>query len=287
MTPNPRALPDAIGPYEIIGPLGRGGNATVFRGRHKVTGIDAAVKLLAPRKNLGEAEERFRREFRAMSALDHPAVVQVHDSGTSDGRLWYAMDLLDGVTLDAWWKAQPNSILPIRASLELMLQAADGLGAAHEAGLVHRDIKPRNLMLTEEMKRLTIVDFGLAKQTGSGSSLTADGKIVGTPVWLAPERLTSNAVASPTWDVYSLGLTFYRAVSGQNPFRGSSLTQTLTRIQRGTVPAPSVYRLDLPLSVDKLLLATLSGRPEKRPADGGVLAARLRATLAELPPEMP
>jgi len=267
-------LPRQIDRFEVLDTLGRGGTATVFRVRDPASGQELALKLLDGTDEFGGALQRFEREFEAMKNLEHPHIVRPLSRGIWQGQSWFTMEVVEGPTLKAW--LIENGPLSVDRGIALMTQAADALGAAHSAGVVHRDVKPANLVLFDEAWRLKILDFGLVKGVDASASLTAAGQVVGTPVWMAPERLQTNTAAEPTWDVYALGLVFYEALTGKNPFRGRNLIHTIRLVPGATAPVPSSWAEGLPVALDRLLLRSLSREPEDRPRDGNAVAALLR-----------
>ncbi|MBI2376867.1 MAG: protein kinase [Deltaproteobacteria bacterium] len=210
------------GRYRALGPLGQGSAAEVFRGVEEVTGLPCALKVLHL-KNLGSRwDVRFTREAKALLEVQHPNVVRLLGSGaTNDGRPFIAMELVEGKTLDKI--LGPRHASPIVG--ELLRQIAGGLAAGHAAGVVHRDLKPRNLMISRQgsVLRAQILDFGIARFSDdlALTRITASGTLLGTPAYMAPEQIENPSDADPRDDLYSLGIIGYALISGAIPFRGA------------------------------------------------------------------
>ena len=268
-------VPAHIDRYEVLGTLGRGATSTVYRVAEPGSDVEIALKLLDGTDSMGGSRERFAREFETLQRIHHPHIVTTLERGTWRGQLWYTMEIVEGPTLSKWVKEQGR--LSAADGARLMLQAADAVAAAHRAGIVHRDIKPGNLVLFDDGARLKVLDFGLVKGVDASASLTAAGQVVGTPVWMAPERLQVAAAAHPTWDVYALGLVFYEAITGHNPFRGRNLVYTIRLVQAAQAPPPSRYIPTLPIPLDTLLLRCVARDPAQRPQSAAEVVDALRA----------
>ncbi|WP_246595428.1 serine/threonine-protein kinase [Actinoplanes auranticolor] len=271
------------GRYTLLGELGRGGMAVVWRGRDEVLGRSVAVKVLAGRYAADpQSRARIRDEARAAATLSHPNIAQVYDFGESDEhgvRVPYVvMELIHGGTLQQRMKAgpiQPGQIFRICG------QVAAALAAAHADGLVHRDIKPGNVMVTGEGAK--VVDFGLAAAAGPADP---DDEVFGTPAYLAPERLTGGPV-EPASDVYALGVLMYRLLTGESPWTVDSTTQMLTaHVYVEPIPLPPLE--GVPPQVTELVNRCLRKEPADRPSAAEVSTVLARAALlAPLPPSSP
>lgn len=217
-----------LGPYEIRALLGIGGMGEVYRGRDTRLGRDVALKVISPALvEHQSSRQRFEREARAASALNHPAIVTVYDVGESDGVSWIAMEWVDGRTLR---QLLADRHLPVHTAWSIGRQIAEGLAAAHARGVVHRDLKPENVMIAED-GRIRILDFGLARQSlpgGFDNSLeaaetladvggTVDGLILGTIGYLSPEQASGSA-ADFRSDQFALGLVIYEMLAGRRAF---------------------------------------------------------------------
>jgi serine/threonine-protein kinase len=228
------ALPAAIGRYRILERLGKGAMGVVYRARDDQLARDVAVKLMmADIEDEPETRTRFFREAQITSKLLHRNIVTILDVGEEDGRLFIVMELLKGETLTQFLK-KPSSL---EQRLDLMIQACEGLEAAHVKGIVHRDIKPGNLFVQPDAG-LKILDFGVARL--ANSSMTASGLIIGTPDYMSPEQARGKDVDGRS-DVFSAAAVFYLMVTGRKPFEASNLPAVLQRIVRDD---PSPVRLD-------------------------------------------
>ena len=224
------AFPEQFGPFVVSGTVGAGGMGEVFRARDPRLHRDVAIKVLS--KAGPEAARRFTSEAQAASALNHPNIVTVYNVGVHDDVPYIVSELVDGTSLRSLVARAP---LPIREVLDLAVQMADGLAAAHAAGIVHRDFKPENVMVTRE-GRIKILDFGLAL-VGTRDSLAAPldvtqtltGVIVGTVPYMSPEQARGANVDYRT-DQFSLGLTLFELVTGRRAFEKETAAQTLTAI---------------------------------------------------------
>jgi serine/threonine-protein kinase len=244
--------------------------ATVYLAHDLELERDVAVKVLnGGLDEGGDAGGRFRREALTVARLSHPHVVAVFDAGEEDGAPFIVMEYVEGDGLDAILQDAPLG--PDRA-LELALQACDGLGYAPLQGVVHRDVKPANLLLRSDGV-LKVSDFGIA-HTADGTQLTQVGTILGTTAYLAPEQARGEAVG-PQADVFSLGVVLYEALTGSPPWRVESLAQVASV---GEQPPPPVRSITpgVPREVEAAIMRSLCREPRGRPADASVLARELR-----------
>ena len=258
--------------YRIEQPLGQGGMASVYLAHDEELDRPVALKILAD--NLaGDAtfRDRFEREARLAARLSHPNVVRVFDVGESEGRPFIVMEYVEGDTL-ADELARHGALEPVRA-VELALQICSGLEAAHASGLVHRDVKPRNLLLRPDGV-LKIADFGIARAAES-TRLTEIGTILGTAAYLAPEQ-AEGLEATPAADLYSVGAVLYELLTGRVPYAATSLVELLAKQQAGP-PAPIG---GVPASLELAVVRCLEPDPTKRPPSAGALAAELAAAQA-------
>ncbi len=262
------------GRYELADPLGNGGMAVVWRARDQVLGRSVAVKLLAGRHagSVG-ARRRIRDEARAAALLSHPNIAQVYDYGEwdDDGTPlpYVVMELVRGVTLQQRQDAGP---LSARFAMRITAEVAAALAAAHAEGLVHRDIKPANVMVTPEGAK--VVDFGIAAAIAPSGAGESDGEVLGTPAYLAPERLIDDAV-EPASDVYALGVLLYRLLSGESPWSADTTTQMLAA-HIYVDPAPLAHLPGVPDYIIDLCNRCLSKDPTRRPSarEAAALLAR-------------
>jgi eukaryotic-like serine/threonine-protein kinase len=287
--------PRAIAHFDVLGRLGAGGMGVVYRARDRVLGREVALKLVRPEHaSDSAARQRFLREARAAAVLTHPGIAAVYEAGEAVADepgglapLYIAEELVEGETLAERLRRGP---LQIEEVLRLGVQMADALGAAHARGIVHRDVKPSNLMVTPD-DRLKVLDFGLAHRHVWGGepgaseaetwSRTAPGLIVGTPAYMAPEQIAGEAV-DPRADVYSAGCVLYELLSGRPPFTGATTAEVLRRSLTEAPRPIEQLRADVPAALADLVSRALARDPRQRPADGRALAAALRG--APLPP---
>jgi eukaryotic-like serine/threonine-protein kinase len=250
------------GRYRLTEAVGRGGMGEVYRATDVVLGRDVAVKVMLPIPETLAAAERFRREARASGRLRHPHVVAVYDFGEYGGAYYLAMELVHGRTVAAELKR--NGPLPAGRAEQIVRQAAAGLAAAHAEGLVHRDIKPDNLLLTSDGS-VKVADFGIVRFLHDATTtLTSTGQIVGTSRFLSPERVLGKA-AEPASDVYALGCVLYQLTTGRPPFVSDSPASVMFQhVQREPTP-PSELRPGLPRELEALTLWMLAKDPASRP----------------------
>jgi hypothetical protein len=277
-----------LGPYEIVGAIGSGGMGHVYRARDERLGRDVAIKVL-PDGVIADPDalRRFEREARAVAALNHPNILAIHDIGNEDGIVYLVTELLEGATLREQLATGP---LPPRRALDYAIQMARGLGAAHERGIVHRDIKPDNLFITRD-GRLKILDFGVAQierpaattraTTDATFVVTQPGMIIGTPGYMSPEQITGEP-ASPRSDVFAFGLVVYEMFSAAQPFRGRTAAEAFTAVLREeAVPLARVVPAVSP-TLGRVVDRCLEKRAADRPGSAADLAMYLEAHAAEI-----
>jgi serine/threonine protein kinase len=259
------------GSYELTELLGRGGMGLVFCARHNMIQQRYALKMLDPEQSDEISRRRFEIEGRAIALLDHPNIVKVYNMGLDAGEYpFYVMDLLDGIALSDYIMQKQR--LSFQESLDVFSQIASGLGYAHSKGIVHRDVKPSNIVLLAQSnggQLVKIVDFGIAKVTSSAGfhsqAQTASGEVLGSPLYMSPEQ-SIGAPVDHRSDIYSLGCTLYEALCGQPPYRGPNAMATLMMHQNEAVPSilRALPEQQLPQSVDLLLAKMMAKRPENR-----------------------
>jgi eukaryotic-like serine/threonine-protein kinase len=257
--------------YAVIETLGSGGMAVVYRARDQELERDVAIKVLPEHLvSNGEVRERFEREARLVGRLSHPNIVNVYDVGKAEGRPYIVMECVDGVTLAD--ELARRGRFPAADAVELALQACAGLEHAHRHGLVHRDIKPRNLLLRPDGV-LKIADFGIARAV-EGTQLTAEGTVLGTAVYAAPEQASGEKVTTAA-DIYSLGAVLYELISGRPPFEYESLPELVLKQREGRVASLSDSVPEVPRHLDEIVLRCLAPEPSARPASATALAREL------------
>ncbi|MST32459.1 protein kinase, partial [Acidimicrobiaceae bacterium USS-CC1] len=257
--------------------------AEVWEGRDEVLGRAVAVKVLQSHLS-GDAVfvERFRREAVTAAAVSSPSIVATYDAGLDDGTAYIVMELVDGRTLRQLLDG--SGALDVGLAVEIAAQIADALGRAHRAGLVHRDVKPANVLVCDDEDggvRAKVTDFGIAKaRAGLGADLTQTGTVLGTPKYLSPEQIQGRHEVDERADLYSLGIVLFEMLTGQVPFTGpADMTIALAHLHD---PAPRVRSLRpaVPAALDDLVARLLAKTPEERPAS----ASEVRRALLAAPP---
>jgi serine/threonine-protein kinase len=279
-----------LGQYALEEKLGEGGMGVVYRASHAMLRRPTAIKLLLPDRAGNDALTRFEREVRRTAMLTHPNTVTVFDYGrTTEGIFYYAMELLDGATLDEI--VEVDGPQPEERVIHLLEQAAGSLAEAHAAGLIHRDVKPANIMVVDRggiADLVKVLDFGLVKDVGgkesgdtSDAALTKANTITGTPLYIAPETLTAPETVDARADLYALGAVGYWLLTGTHVFDGRSVFEVCAQ-HLHSVPDRPTIRLGASVTADleALLLACLAKRPEDRPASARALRERLHACAA-------
>jgi serine/threonine protein kinase len=256
-----------LGGYQLLEQLGQGGMGVVYKGRHTMLNRMVALKVLsAERMKDSQAVARFRREMRTVGMLDHPSIVRAMDAGEAEGSHFLAMELVDGVDLAQL--TDRYGPLPLPDACEIIREAAVALQHAHEHGLIHRDLKPSNLMLTPA-GQVKILDLGLARLYGDNAfsqELTATGQVMGTPDYMAPEQAFNPQSVDIRADVYSLGCTLYKLLTGKAPFSGPAYVNVMEKLQaHAQAPVPAIR--DSRPEVSQELAAVLNVLLAKKPAD--------------------
>ncbi|HEX8996021.1 MAG TPA: protein kinase [Ktedonobacterales bacterium] len=269
--------PEIIGGrYRLEEPIGRGGMATIFKAvDEQMMDRLVAVKVLREvYSNDPKFVTRFQREARAASALQHPNIVQVFDYGQSAESYYIVMEYIDGMDLRRYLKRR-GSVLPVERAVEIARSVALGLGAAHRRGIVHRDVKPQNIMVNDDgLVKLT--DFGIASmyKDADAERLTTTGMTLGTVQYYAPEQ-AQGEIVRPSADVYALGIVMYEMLTGQTPFDGDTpVAVAMKHIQEEPEP-PSQLNARIPKTLERIILKCLEKDPPARFRDGDELAATL------------
>jgi serine/threonine protein kinase len=264
------SLPSMGGPelppeFELIQEIARGGMGVVYKARQKRLNRVVALKMILPHMLYdNSAVERFYIEARAAAALDHPNIVPIHEVGEYKGQHYFTMAFIEGESLRQRIKRQ---LFPVREAVKMLIGIADGVGYAHKQGIIHRDMKPDNVLI-DQQGRPRITDFGLAKQVASNSGLTATGQVMGTPAYMSPEQaLGGKRIIGPQTDVYALGAILYNMLTGETPFDGDTVTEVLCKVISDTAPAIGLKNQDIPESLDRIYQKALAKDPAQRYAD--------------------
>src|SRR4051794_18502800 len=267
--------PSETSRYELRGRLGRGGMATVYRAHDAVLGRDVALKVLAAHFAEDEAfRARFLREAKLAARVTHPNVVQVYDAGVDERGPFIAMELVEGEPLGE--ELARRGRLGPEEVVSLGLQLCGALEATHAAGLVHRDVKPQNVLLTAD-RTAKLSDFGIARAEDA-TRLTEHGSVLGTAAYLAPEQARGGRV-TPATDLYGLGVVLYEALAGRRPHDGATLSELVLQREREPARPPGDHIPGVPAALDAAILGCLALRPEDRPQSAAALAAELATAL--------
>ncbi len=274
----PAPDPTRIAHFRILGRLGQGGMGIVFRAEDETLGRTVALKVLPPGFEADdERRKRLLREARAAASVSHPNIAAVYEVGEADGHVFIAMEHVEGRTLR---EMVAGGALAIPTAIHLALQIARGLAKAHAASVVHRDLKPDNVIVGDD-GHVTILDFGLAKlrareaaDPAHADTVTAEGHVLGTPAYTSPEQAQGKDVG-PATDVFAFGVTLYEMLTGQRPFSGESRAELIVAIARDAPAAPSRRNEEVPATLDALVVRCLAKDPGERPADGEALVTAL------------
>ena len=271
-------LGNEFGPYRLGAEVGRGGMGVVYRATHVGSGRAVALKVMLDPGQDRTFRDRFIRESRITSSIDHPNVIKVFETGEYDGRLFIAMSFVEGSDLAQIIAASPSG-LDVARAVRLVSQAAAALDAAHVRGLVHRDVKPANILVSgpgEEHVYLT--DFGLTRMIDGATQLTSVGKFVGTVAYCAPEQITGARVG-PATDIYALGCVLFHAVTGRLPFERDSEMALMYAQVNDPIPDLATLAPHAPAPLAAVVARALAKSPGERYASAGELA-RAAATLS-------
>jgi serine/threonine protein kinase len=270
--------------FEVLAQAAKGGMGTIYKARDRQTGDLVAVKLLHAAD--GESRLRFEREVAILAGLKHPRIVgYVAHGATTEGKPYLAMEWVDGETLHARLHHTP---LAVEETLQLGRDVAEALGHAHAAGIVHRDIKPTNLIARDrDLGRISILDFGVARGPTTGG-LTSTGALVGTPAYMAPEQARGERELGPAVDVFALGCVLYECLTGRRAFEGKHMLALIAKIVLWDPPRVRTLDEDIPEEFDDAVAAMMAKDRNARPRDGGAVvellapirvAPRLRAVV--------
>jgi len=267
-------VPAVIGGHRILGLVGAGAMGRVYLAHDERLDRRVAIKVMNRRRARDAgARQRFLREGRAAAAVEHPHVLAIHAVGEHAGLPYIVMQLLDGQTLGAYRAAIVT--LSLTEALRIGREIAEGLAAAHDRGLVHRDIKPDNVFLEGPRRSVRIIDFGLARAAADDSAkLTVEGTVVGTPAYMPPERIGDESLDAKS-DLFGLGVILYELLAGRLPFEGKSMVSMLAAIAKGTPMPLAEAAPRTPREVCDLVMRLMAHRKADRPADAASVAAEL------------
>lgn len=276
-----------IGNYDILDRLGAGGMGTVFKARHRRMKRVVALKVLSA--NLSSNPlfvKRFQREVEAIAALGHPNVVMAYDADEAEAGHFLVMEFVNGLDLAAC--VERTGAFPLRHAVDCILQAATGLAYAHAQGIIHRDIKPHNL-LRDESGAIKVTDLGLARLNhgtdgaAAGADVTMAGGVIGTADYMPPEQAVDSTTIDHRADIYSLGCTLHYLLTGRAPYSGSTIMAILLKHRDAEIPELSAARPEVPAQLDDLFRRMLAKTPETRVQQMSEVVAELAAIKANLP----
>ncbi len=258
------AVLQSLGNYDLLEKIAEGGMGAIYRGRHRPSGRVVAIKIMPPHMAANPTLlSRFEQEFRAASRLDHPNVVRALDYNDTGDTPYLVMEFVDGESLGQ--KLERDGRMPEAEAIRIIAQVAQGLHRAHKHNLIHRDVKPDNILLTSDGVA-KLADLGLVKEADSDLNLTKTGRGLGTPHFMAPEQFRNAKNVDKRCDIYSLGATLYQMVTGELPFRSSGpLDAWMKKIHNELTP-PRQLVPGLSERIEWAILRAMSADPEKRPA---------------------
>jgi serine/threonine-protein kinase len=273
----PRLEPAGLGRYRLERQLGRGAMGVVYLGLDPQPNRAVAIKTMALGQEfegdeLADARARLFREAEAAGRLRHPDIVTVFEAGEDQGLAYIAMELIVGHDLQRY--TQVGRLLPLRRVLSIVARVADALAYAHNQGVVHRDIKPANVMIDPTSDTVKVTDFGVARFVDACRTRT--GVLLGTPSYMSPEQMVGARVDGRA-DIYALGVMLYQLLTGALPHSSDSMAELMRAIVNEPAPDVRALRPELPEALARIVAQALEKRPERRQADGGQLAAALRA----------
>src|SRR6202165_1136159 len=249
--------------YQLQEPIGRGGMATIYRGRDKRMERVVAIKVLRDIYSTDpKFVTRFQREAKAASALQHPNIVQVYDYGQTDGNYFIVMELIEGTDLRHYLRSRKGNVLDNERAIIIAHHVPLGLGATHRGGIVHRDVKPPHVLVGRDGS-IKLTDFGIASvyKDINAERLTTTGMTLGTVQYYAPEQ-AQGEIVSPAADVYALGIVMYEMLTGRPPFDGDTpVAVAMQHIQDAPVP-PSQFNPAIPIALEEIILRCLEKIPE-------------------------
>ncbi len=275
--PVPSEVGRQFGPYRILAELGHGGMGVVWKAWDTRLQRVVALKKILDGDPSSNRVQRFVREAQASARLRHPNIVGVYDVGIEDGQHYFTSDFVDGRSLEEMLAVE----IPLRTALDLVRSVAEALAYAHEQGIIHRDVKPANI-LVDRTGRPFVMDFGLAREVDqeAGSGLTLTGDLLGTPLYMSPEQASGHAhLHGPASDQFSLGVVLYLLVTHRLPFQAETLQAILNAITDSDPVRPSVHRPDLPRDVETICLKALEKDPKRRYPNMAEMARDLRRVL--------
>ncbi|MBK8594558.1 MAG: protein kinase [Holophagales bacterium] len=276
--PGPRLGATFAGRYDVLSVLGQGGMGAVYQVLDRELDEEVALKVLTPEAFAEgtQAVQTLKQEIRLARKITHPNVVRTHDLGEADGLRFLTMEFVPGTTLrELLDRTGPVALAP---GLQIAKQLCRGLTAVHEAGILHRDIKPQNIMVLPNGV-VKLMDFGIARTDDGSDHTSADGETVGTPYYMSPEQVMGRALDARS-DLYTVGVVLFELFTGRRPFLGKEAAEVMRMHISAEPPRPSILRADIPENLERIVLACLAKRPERRIASAADLYAALTRVAA-------
>lgn len=279
---NGSGIPASLGRYQVLKELGRGAMGVVYLGKDPTIQRFVAIKTMRlddidKEDELKAFRDRFFREAESTGRLSHPNIITVYDAGEQDGLAYIAMEYLEGVLLNCY--CQKSTLVPARQALQIVTTVAEALDYAHSQGVIHRDVKPPNIMILKQ-RLVKVMDFGIAKVATATKTQTS--MIVGTPRYMSPEQATGKDVDGRS-DVFSLGIVLFELLTGERPFDADNMPALVTRIAKAPHPPLMKYRRDLPTRVQSILDRALQKDIQNRYRHAGDMAQDLRDVFQVMP----
>lgn len=266
---------EAFGKFEILEEVARGGMGVIFKARQQDLNRVVALKVIISGHLASDEEiKRFKREARAVAALEHPNIVSIYEVDQVETLHYFTMNYFEGVTLDTWTKTRPNDLAD---TIQVLIQLCEGIDYAHQRGIIHRDLKPANILVNQD-GTVQIIDFGLAKEfNGLRTAITGE-QLIGTPQYMAPEQLLGNqAKFGPKSDIYAIGAVLYELVTDRKPFSADTLFELMQQVDSAEPARPTSWDPALPFEIDEICSRCLAKDPSQRYSSAIEIAEALRA----------
>ena len=262
--------------YEILSKVGSGGMSDVYKAKcHKLNRYVAIKVLKSEFSEDRNFVSKFRAEAQAAAALSHPNIVNIYDVGEENGLYYIVMELVEGITLKKY--IDKKGRIDVKEAVSIAIQVAQGIQTAHSHHIIHRDIKPQNIIISREGK-VKVTDFGIAR---ASSSQTISSNAVGSVYYISPEQ-ARGSYSDERSDIYSLGITLYEMVTGMLPFEGDNTVAVALQHIQNELPSPRDYTPDLPISVEKIIYKCTQKKPERRYAKASDVIADLKKSLIKI-----